>query len=68
MPYQITTQKELRREFWRTFPTLPKKRIKDYSGEGLMYTTDTRCAFVDWVDMLSKDGTISQELAERAEL
>ena len=66
--YRITTQKELRREFWATFPNLPKRKIKNYSGNGHMYQTDTRCAFVDWLDALSKDGDISQELAERATL
>lgn len=68
MQYRITTQKELRREFWQTFPNLSRKRIKDYSGNGLMYCTDTRSTFVDWVDALSKDGSISEELADRATL
>ena len=66
--YRITNQKQLRAEFWDTFPTLPRKRIKDYSGTGKMYRTDTRVAFCDWVDMLSKNDDISQELAERATL
>jgi len=68
MTYRITTQKQLRREFWQTFPHLPRKKITNYSGNGKMYPTDTRCAFVDWLDMLSKNGDISQELAERATL
>lgn len=66
--YRITTQAQLRREFWDTFPDLPRRRIKDYSGSGLMWPTDTRCAFVDWLDALSKDGDISPELADRATL
>lgn len=65
---RITTQRELRREFWRTFPELPKRRITDYSGKGRMHVTDTRCAWVDWIDGLSKDGAISQQLAQRATL
>lgn len=68
MKYQITNQKELRRLFWETFPNLSKKKIRNYSGNGLMYTTDTRVAWVDWIDALSKEGTISQELADRATL
>lgn len=68
MKYRITTQKELRREFWETFPELPRDRITDYSGNGKMYRTDTRCSFCDWVDALSKGGDISQELAARATL
>jgi hypothetical protein len=66
--YAITNQKELRRLFWQTFPNLNRKKIANYSGNGKMYRTDTRCAFVDWIDALSKDGTISQELAQRATL
>ena len=66
--YRITTQRELRRKFWETFPELSRKRIKDYSGDSLMYVTDTRCAFVDWVDALERAGEISPELAERCTL
>jgi hypothetical protein len=65
---RITTQKQLRREFWETFPNLPKHKIKNYSGNGTMHRTDTRCAWCDWLDMLSKDGSISQALAQRATL
>ena len=66
--YPITTQKEIRRIFWETFPDLPRKKIKNYSGNGTMYPTDTRCAFTDFIDYLSRDGQISQALAERATL
>lgn len=68
MHYRITNQRQLRREFWKTFPTLPRRLIPDYSGKGKMYRTDTRCAWVDWLDALSKGGDISQELAQRATL
>lgn len=68
MKYRITSQKQLRAEFWDTFPELDREKITDYSGKGKMYKTDTRCAFVDFVDMLSKDGIISRELAERVTL
>ncbi len=33
-----------------------------------MYCTDTRVAFSDFVDFLSKDGSISHELAHRVTL
>ena len=66
--YPITTQKEIRRLFWETFPDLPRKKIKNYSGNGTMYPTDTRCAFTDFIDYLSRDGQISQTLAQRATL
>ena len=68
MKPRITNQRRLRGEFWRTFPQLSRRLITDYSGKGKMYCTDTRCAFVDWLDMLSKNGEISQELAQRATL
>jgi hypothetical protein len=66
--YPITTQKQVRAAFWEAFPNLSRKRIKNYAGNGTMYTTDTRCAFVDYVDWLSKAGQISQALAERVTL
>ena len=66
--YRITTQKQLRKEFWETFPELSRRKIKNYAGTGTMHTTDTRCAFVDWVDTLSKDGDIFPDLAERVTL
>jgi hypothetical protein len=50
------------------FPNLSRKKIKAYSGSGTMFTTDTRCAFVDYVDMLKKNGNISAELASRVTL
>jgi len=68
MKDRITTQPQLRREFWQTFPYLSQKRIKDHAGTGEMYCTDTRCAWCDWIDGLSSDGDISQELAGRATL
>ena len=44
MKYRITNQKQLRAEFWRTFPELPRRRITNYAGNGKMHCTDTRCA------------------------
>ena len=49
-------------------PGITPRRIKDYSGNGKMHNTDTRCAFADFVDYLSKDGAISEELAARVTL
>jgi len=68
MPYTYTTQPLLRAAFWRTFPDLDRRRIPNYSGNGTMYRTDTRCAWCDWIDALSKDGEISEALASRATL
>jgi hypothetical protein len=71
MAYTITTQRELRRLFWLDHANIPgvtKRRICNYSGNGKMHNTDTRCAFCDWLDAMSRNGTISQELAQRATL
>jgi len=68
MNHRITTQAALRREFWATFPHLQRRQITDYSGVGKMYCTDTRCAFVDWLDALRKNGSVSESLAQRATL
>jgi hypothetical protein len=63
-----TTQRQIRALFWATFPDLPRKKIRDYSGTGLMYQTDTRVTFVDFVDELCRDGEISDQLADRVTL
>jgi len=66
-----TTQKQVRSAFWETFDGLPgisRRQIRDYSGTGKMHNTDTRCAFVDYVDSLARDGQISEALAQRVTL
>jgi hypothetical protein len=68
MKHRITTQTELRRQFWRDHPHLDRKKIIDYSGAGTMYATDTRCAWVDYIDALCKNREISPMLADRATL
>jgi len=67
----VMTQRELRRVFWLNFqhtPGISKKKIPNYSGVGTMYDTDTRCAFVVWLDAMCRNGQISSELAHRATL
>lgn len=64
----LTTQKQVRRQFWLDYPHVPRRRIKDYSGQGTMHCTDTRCAFVDFVDALQRAGTITEDLAQRVTL
>lgn len=70
-----TTQVQIRKAFWRAAKdgefaglSVTPWKITDYAGTGKMHNTDTRCAFVDFLDGLSKDGQVSQELAERATL
>jgi hypothetical protein len=66
MSYRITSQKQLRKEFWETFPELSKKKIVDHSGTGTMFPTDVRITFCNWVDYLQKSREISAKLAEVA--
>jgi len=71
MPYTYTTQQQVRAAFWQdcaSISGISKRKIRNYSGTGTMYNTDTRCAFCDYVDALSKSGDISQSLAERVTL
>ena len=69
----ITNQKQLRAEFWQAFPDLPRRRYRyspnrsDKAAE-LVYPIDTRCAFVDFLDYLQRDGQITSALADRATL
>ena len=67
----MTTQKQIRESFWQAHDGvsgISKRKIRDYSGNGKMYNTDTRCAFVDYVDTLACNGEISESLANRATL
>lgn len=67
----MTTQKQIRAAFWRDhqgIKGISRRKITDYSGTGKMHNTDTRCAFVDYVDQLNKSGVISAELADRVTL
>lgn len=64
----MTNQKQIRAAFWQSHPEASRKRIRDHAGTGKMYTTNTRCAFVDFIDHLSRSGQISEALANRATL
>ena len=68
MPYPITTQRALRQTFWQLRPDLSRRRIRNYRGDGLMHTTDTRCAWCGFVDAMARDNQISMDLAQRATL
>lgn len=61
-----TTQKQIRKAFWESHPEASKK-FRVYS-EHITYLCDTRCAFVDYIDNLARDGVISESLASRATL
>lgn len=63
MSHRITTQRELRREFWETFPRWQRRKMRE--GE---YMCDVRVAFCDWLDSLARNGDVSEALAQRATL
>ena len=69
----MTNQKQIRAAFWAAHPDAPRRRYRyswnhnDKTAE-LVYPIDTRCAFVDFLDRLARDGEISQALADRATL
>jgi hypothetical protein len=69
----MTNQKQIRAAFWAAHPDLPRRRYRyswsrsDKTAE-LIHHTDTRCAFVDFVDYLQTSGQISEALANRATL
>ncbi len=71
----MTTQKQVRQAFWDAWRngefagmSVTPKRITNYSGNGKMHNTDTRVAFCDFVDYLSKSGELKEGLAERVTL
>lgn len=66
--YLYTTQKEVRRAFWENHPEADRRKITDYSGRGKMYKTDTRVAFCNFIESLSRDGSISLEMAQNITL
>jgi hypothetical protein len=64
MAYQVTTQDEVRKQF-KEFMDEQSKCNPEHQD---MTQTDIRCAFVDFVDVMQKDGVISERLAERVTL
>ena len=71
MNYTYTTQAQLRQAFWAEHPRLarrwingPDRPIRPQNWQPV----DTRCAFVDWIDHLARDGQISEALAQRVTL
>jgi hypothetical protein len=53
----------LRRAFWEQHPNASRKRYRN--GD---HHVDTRMTWCDWIDMLARDGAISESLAQRASL
>lgn len=69
----MTNQKQIRAAFWEAFPDLPRRRYRYSPNRSdktapLVFPIDTRCAFVDYLDQLQREGIISESLANRATL
>jgi hypothetical protein len=60
----ITNQEDLRSAFWAAHPHLTRKGNQRQNS----YPTDTRVAFVEYVDQMCRSGQISDALARRATL
>lgn len=73
--YTYTTQPQIRRAFWQYWLALHERSEEDWTNcprpkrqrDG-HYPADVRCAFVDFVEMLARDGQISEALAYRVAL
>ncbi len=66
---RITTQKQLREEFWDMFSELEcRTGRRGKPSPQNDQPADTRAAFVNWVDQLQRSGDISEALAGRATL
>ena len=64
MSHPITTQQEIRRQFWMQYTG--GERLPGWAQN--QYPAATRCAFVDYIDFLQRNGDISEALAYRATL
>ncbi len=66
MRYDYTTITQVRAAFWQGNEHLRSKyRARKRQND---YETDIRCEFVDFVDMLEKNGHISEALASKVTL
>ncbi len=63
----MTTQREIRDAFWLINYVEGKPR-EFYGRTQNELPADIRCAFVDFVDYLAREGTISESLASRVTL
>ena len=58
-----TSQAQVRAAFWEANPDVARNPCRQNNQP-----TDTRCAFVDFVDSLARNGDISESLADRVTL
>jgi hypothetical protein len=62
----MKTVSQVRKAFWEDCPEFKNHYRKTYRQN--QYHVDIRCAFVDFVDYLQKNGEISENLANRVTL
>jgi len=68
MKYAYTNQKQIRAAFWDEADPMNGTEITRRKLSNGDYTTGTRCAFVEFVDMLYRSDQISEALAQRVAL
>ena len=61
----FTTERQLRRAFWAGTPL---RRLWRPGKRQNQYTATVRSEWVEFVDMLARDGHISEQLAKRVTL
>jgi len=66
----LTNQKQVRAAFWEAHPSFDHQAREAgiRSKRQNEHCATVRCAFVDFVDMLHRDGQISDALANRVTL
>jgi hypothetical protein len=64
------TIKQIRQQFWDDHPELEReaKKRKTRSKDQNHQTTTCRCVFVNWLDMMARDGKITERQAANATL
>jgi len=62
----MKTITEVRNAFWDAHPLFQYMRKKSWRQND--YNTNVRCAFVEFVDRLRKDGQVKESLATRVTL
>lgn len=68
MKTEYTTQAQVRMGFWESIEGLNRSKELKFKRDNGDFRTDTRCAFVDYVDMLARDNRISEKLASKVTL
>ena len=66
----MTNQKQVRAAFWEAHPHFDEQAREAgiRSKRQNEHCATVRCAFVDFVDMLARDGHISEKLAQKVTL